>query len=350
MRFAALAALACCCAPAFAFDEPAEFDPYEVRDVAVSAVADNAVMAKQVAIDRALASSAERVLRRVGVGWDGTEIDPETAGSLVSMFANTSEQFGRTGYSATVTVRFSPLLVRGYLARRGIEVVDQAAPPVLLIPVVFEDGAPLLWDEAADWRSALEATDMTSGLTPVRIARGTSQDRAMRADRLLEGDFLTLGEFRVRYRTHAAVLVRLDRMADASGMLVTVLGTDAAGPVNATVEVSGTELAAAADAVAAILSTRWKKIAGGQATAAHGAGSSLPVRVLLPGGAAEWQEIERRLESSGVIDAVSIEAIGETGGNVVIWYAGYLEELPARLAKSGIDLFEAGGAWLLQTY
>lgn len=333
-----------------AFDVPGEFDPYEVRDIAISAVAENAVVAKEEAMGEALTTSARRVLKRVAVSSGGIEVDAKVAESLLSMFENSTEQFGPGGYSATVTVRYSPLLVRGYLAKRGIGVVDQAAPPVLLIPMIVEDDTQLWWEEAVDWGEALAAYDMEDGLTPVVVARGTGQDKTARHDRLMEADFITLGEFRIRHRTHAAAVVRLDRTTAGEGMLVTVLGSDAAGQVNATVEVTEGTLEGAAAAVAEILSDRWKKVAGGADATQYAAGSSLPVRVLLPGGPGDWELLKRRLEKSGVVDGLAVEGMSGTAGNVVIWYAGRLDELPARLARSGIDLFEAGGAWLIQAY
>lgn len=335
---------------AAAFGDTAEFNPYEVRDLAVSAVARDAVEAKKLAMDEALMSAARRVLQRVAVKSGDLDVSAEDALAIVSTIENSTEQVGPTGYSATVTIGFSPILVRGYLARRGIGVVDRAAQPILLVPVVVEDGVEKWWDAASDWSAALAAQPMEDGLTPVRLPRNTVEDRGARRELLKTADFVTLGEFRIRYRTHSAAVVRLDLTTDGPGMLVTVMGADAAGPINATVEVADGGLDAAAARVADILSRRWKQVAGSIGTARVATGSSLPVRVLLSGGVGQWETLKRRLEASGVIDGLAVEAMNDTSGNVVIWYAGRLDELPDRLARSGLDLFEAGGAWLLQAY
>ncbi|MEJ8573349.1 DUF2066 domain-containing protein [Microbaculum marinum] len=326
------------------------FDPYEVRGIVVSAVAEDAVAAKKLAMDEALSTAARRIFDRVAVAPADIEIGAADAATLLSSLENSSERFGPGGYSATVTVRFDPLLARGYLADRGIAVVDRVAPPILLIPLVVEGGEIRIWDDAAAWARTLGAVYKETGLTPVRIANGTSADRAARLDRLMEADPITLGEFRIRYRTRFAAIARLDRDAEGEPMLLSLVGTDAAGPVNATVELRDGTLENAASAAAGLLSSRWKEVAGGGGTIGPVSGRGLPVRVLLPGGPAGWEPLKLRLEGSGVIDALSVARLDDTGADVEIWYAGRLDELPGRLAAAGLDLFEAGGTWLLQAY
>lgn len=336
--------------PAIAIDFTNRFDPYVVDDIAVSAVASDAVAAKAAALDDALVMSGMRVLRRVAASGTPPEISPETAEQLLSSYENASEQVGTTGYSATYKMVYSPMLVRGFLARRGIAVVDRPAPTVLLIPIVIEDGEEHWWDDAADWAGALGALDMEERLTPVRLPGNTVEDKAARRDRLLEGDFLTLGQFRVRYHTHSAVIVRLDRASDGEGMLLSLSGEDAAGPINVTTEVPSGGLDAAAVRVGDILAERWKDVAMGSGTIGLALGSSLPVRALLTGGPEDWEVLKNRLEASGAVNGLAVESIGGSDANIVIWFTGRPADLPQRLAREGLDLFEAGGTWLLQAY
>ncbi len=84
---------------------------------------------------------------------NGTPPEPtaDQVGTLLSSYENSREQVGTTGYSATYKIVFSPMLVRGFLAKRGLAVVDQPAPTVLLIPVLVDAGAERWWDEATEW-------------------------------------------------------------------------------------------------------------------------------------------------------------------------------------------------------
>lgn len=331
----------------------AGFDPYLVRGLAVSATAADAVAAKEIAIGEALRSGAARVIRRVAAGpgaGRAAEIDGKAAEAIAATIEIDRETIGRTGYAASVTVAYSPMLVRGYLARRGVGVVDTAAPPVLLVPLVVEDGLKAWWEDAADWAGALAAANMEDGLTPVRLPRNTRQDRQINADRLFAGDRVTLQELRIRYRTHGTVVARLDRAADSAAMLVGLSGEDAAGPVEVTVEVPEGGLPAAAAKVSEILSARWKAVAAGTAGQGAQIGSSLPVRVLFAGGSGGWDALRRRLERSGAVNGLAVESMEAAAANVVVWHSGGVEDLPDRLARDGLDLFRAGSVWILQAY
>lgn len=336
--------------PASGLDLLDRFDPYVVEDIEVSAVAADAVLAKKQALDQALTESANRVMRRVVAEGPPPDLTPEQAEGLLASLENSAESVGPTGYAATMTITYSPMLVRGFLAKRGVAVVDEPAPPVLLIPVVVEEGVQRWWDEAADWTVALAGLDMADRLTPIRVAGGTAQDRAARRELLLAGDHILLGEFRVRYRVHSAVIVRLDRVPGEEGMLVSLAGEDGAGFVDLTLEVPAGGMPAAAEQVADALSQRWRGVAAGKGNVGVAFGNSLPVRALLNGGPADWDLIRGRLEKSTAITGLSVEAIGGSQANIVIWFAGDPTDLPARLAAAGLDLFEAGGAWLLQPY
>lgn len=326
------------------------FDPYEVRDLEISALAENAVAAKEKALDDGLVAAATRVLGRIAVDRGDFALSPDDAEQLLSGYYHSAEQVGPGGYRGTYTFSFSPLLTRGFLARRGIGVADVAAQPVLLIPVIEAGGEHRLWDAAAPWADALAAHDMEEGLTPIRLPANSARDRAVRADRLLAADIGTLGEFRIRYRTHAAAIAILKTDPGSGRMTVVLKGADGAGPIDTAVRIDDGTVALAAATVANLLSARWKSVAAGSGEIRSAAGNSLSVRVLLSGGPAEWAELQARLAASGVIDGMAVEGMGETSGNIVLWYAGRLDALPGRLAKAEVDLFEAGGSWLLQAF
>lgn len=335
---------------AWAFDPADRFDPYVLADIEVSAIAENAVTAKKMALDEAMEIAGRRLMRRLTANGTPPEPSAGEVETLLSSYENSREQVGTTGYSATYKIVFSPMLVRGFLAKRGLAVVDQPAPAILLIPVLVDDGVERWWDEAADFTAALSALDMEERLVPVRFPANSVEDQAARRDRLIDGDYLTLSAFRVRYRAHSAVIVRLDRVSGGEGMLVSLAGEDAAGPIDMSVEIAAGGMDAAATQIADILAERWKKIAMGAGTVGLTLGRSLPVRALLTHGSDEWDTLRRRLEASGAVNGLAVESMGGSDASIVIWFSGDLSDLPTRLAREGLDLFEAGGSWLLQTY
>ena len=215
---------------------------------------------------------------------------------------------------------------------------------------MVQDGTERWWGEAGDWAAALNGLDMEDRLTPIRLPANTVEDESIRHELLLSGDYMTLTDLRIRYGTQSAVVARLDRGAEGQGMLVGLLGEDAAGPVDLTVEVPSGGLDAAANRIADLLAERWRKVAMGQGTTGLAVGNSLAVRALLGGDPQDWEVLRQRLEASGAVSGLAMEGMNGSEANIVIWYTGRLSDLPARLSGKGLDLFEAGGGWLLQSY
>jgi hypothetical protein len=50
------------------------------------------------------------------------------------------------------------------------------------------------------------------------------------------------------------------------------------------------------------------------------------------------------------VETFTVEELDETAGRLVVFYHGGLDGLPDRFRAAGLDLFQAGGGWLLQAY
>ncbi|TCT12442.1 uncharacterized protein DUF2066 [Tepidamorphus gemmatus] len=330
----------------------AEFDPYMVRNLRVSASAADAVAAKAEAMAEAARIGAARVIGRIAVGAEterAADIDAVEAEKLISTIEIAAETIGRTGYAAEVNLLFSPLLVRGYLARHQLGVADVPAPLILLVPILFENGVPRAWEAAEVWAQALRAAGMEEGLTPVVLPRNSRYDRQADLDRIIAGDRIALQELRIRYRAQGVVVARLDTESSTSAMLLGLRGEDGAGAIDLTMEIGDGGFAGAAGRVAAALSGRWKAAIARRAGVTIGIDSSMPVRVLFAGPDG-WTQLRQRLERSKWVTGLAVEGMEASAANVVLWYSGRLDDLPRRLAEDGLDLFQAGNAWLLQSY
>jgi hypothetical protein len=60
--------------------------------------------------------------------------------------------------------------------------------------------------------------------------------------------------------------------------------------------------------------------------------------------------IERRLAASRQLHGLAVTRMGQNSAELTIWPLGDPESLAERLAVHGLDLFEAGDIWLLQSY
>lgn len=350
-RFAVAAVVAAWMA--FAPGDAAAFDPYVVDPLVVSVLADDAAAAKEEAFAQALDQGLERVLRRVASSADRARLPaptPAIAERLLDRIQIRSERVGQTGYRATFTAAFAPLAVRGFLARHGARAVDTPAPQILLIPVHVDDGIPIWWEGAEAWAAALSGIAFEDGLTPARLPSNTRSDLASSTARILAADHATLASFRLRYRTQGVVAALAETVPGRDRVLLTLIGEDAAGPIDRHFEVASGGLPAAAARLAEVLSDRWKSAIAGTPQHLAPERPALAVRVVLHDGERQWSEIQRRLEESGQVLGVSVEHGGSASLNVLIWHVGEPDRLAVRLAAYGLDLFPAGGAWVLQSY
>ena len=354
----------------------AAFDPYIVKDLDISIEADSAVEAKDEALSRAAAEGLELVLRRITRQADRARLPAPAANiaePLLDRLAIVSERVGTITYSGRFRADFSRPAIRALLSRHGVPAIDQAAPEILIIPVIETSGQSLWWADAAPWADALAATRFEDGLTPARLPTNSRSDLAADRDGAMTGDPATLGDFRLRYGTHAALVAVVRFDPDDAPFALRLVGEDAAGFIDKEEAIGSADLAAAARRVADMLSGRWKAVLAGdrvsarppiapsgagpaaatartETAAAGSPGSHLDVRVLLHGGDREWRDIQRRLAASRAVTVVAARPAGPRAVELTLRHDGDPRRLADALAAHGLDLFEAGGRWLLQSY
>ncbi|ESR23509.1 DUF2066 domain-containing protein [Lutibaculum baratangense] len=344
----------------------ADSSAYVAGGIEVAAEAEDAVKAKDAAIAEAMLTAYRRVAARIAVGGRVPEISAGRAEGLASSFSIDREVIGANGYRATFTVSFSPEGMRRHLSASGVRVVDERAPPVLVVPVLVLGGEARLWEGARQFAAALEAQKGADGLAPVILPSSSRQDAELDRDYLLSLAPIEATKLRMRYDAHSVVLAIAEpRQGEVR---LTLRGEDAAGPIDSANTVEG-GLDAAAAAVVSALEERWKRVMSGIAVAQPKetgrelrgpitASSSrvaplspdpLWVRVLLRYGD-DWRDIRRRIEISGGSDGIALDYLEPGLAEIRLWPRGDPMDLVRRLSQVGLDLFPAGGGWVLQSY
>ncbi len=136
----------------------AETNPaYTVEGVEVDVTAENAVKAREKALDEAQVKAyqmlTERFLGAEAVA-NAPAPDPITVSSLVQDYEVTNEQLSTTRYKGVFTVRFRPNAMKSQMAAKGISYTDTPQKPVLILPF-FQNGArTALWSDANPWMQA----------------------------------------------------------------------------------------------------------------------------------------------------------------------------------------------------
>ena len=265
-------------------------DPYRI----VGLKADDAVAAKNAAISQGIGLSVERLFRRLATesAWNTVKHDPKAlADRLMVSFQIVGEQISPRGYQAILNVQFDELLVKEFCSSRGIRITDDPAPPVLILPVMVEDGIPTYWEDAAPFAEVLGGIDQSMSLTPIKLPTNSLEDRMIRTEHLLTLDQITMDSLRV-----------LD-----------------------------------------VISDRWKQVAADHL-------SAMPVHAMFARLEGGWPRMRESLEATGLVRAIAVEYVGERAAEIRLFHEAEPRQLLSRLAELRIDLFRAGGRRILQPY
>lgn len=198
-------------------------DPnFTVEGVEVDVTAENAVKAREKAMDEAQVKAYHMLAERfLGAEAMKTFVDPDpiTVSSLVQDFEVTKEQLSKKRYKGTYTVRFRPNALRNQMASSGRAMPAAPKKPVLVLPFYQVGGNTVLWSENNPWMTAWRSF---SSVTNAVIPLGDANDMAQIDDSdALEYDPVEVQELAERYGADdVAVLLASPEPTGAQGRLV----------------------------------------------------------------------------------------------------------------------------------
>ncbi|MFP4126330.1 MAG: DUF2066 domain-containing protein [Alphaproteobacteria bacterium] len=185
---------------------------YRVRDVEVEATAQDAVAARDRAIEQGQRRALEQLLERLTADGDAPpDVRELPVADLVSSLEVLDETVGPTSYAATLEVAFDRGAVEELLDDRGIAYADLAAEPVVVVPL-WETGSGLrLWEPDSAWKAAWDRALEPDGLVPFVVPLGDLQDLALlNPDQAARADRTALTALAERYGTDGVVIARLE--------------------------------------------------------------------------------------------------------------------------------------------
>lgn len=177
---------------------------YTVEGVEVDVTAENAVKAREKALDEAQVKAYQMLAERFLSPEEMKTFkapDPITVSSLVQDFEVTNEQLSKTRYKGTYTVRFRPTAMRMQMASQGKVYSDTPRKPVLVLPFLEQGAGTTLWSETNPWMAAWRAMPAeANAMTPTVLPLGDAEDMAFIADNEgLQYDPLRVQELASRY-------------------------------------------------------------------------------------------------------------------------------------------------------
>ena len=325
---------------------------FTVGNYPVEARADNAVAAKDRALNEGQQAAFRSLLRRlvpVTAFARLKQLPSVRAGDLIEGVKVRAERNSATDYIANLDFSFQSKGVRDLLRREGIPFTDEQAPPVTLIPVWVTPGAPAKTDAA--WSAVWNGLDLEHALTPGKLQPLKAEVTGETVNALIAGDGGTLRSLARAYQSELVLLAAAAPDPAQGRLNVTLTGRDAVGAftlkrafrLDRTDPAYTSELAAVV--LLGILEGRWKAIRAGGAGGTAAAGDLL-IAVEFRG-MGEWQEISRKLSAIPGVEELEVAGLSARGARVTLRYAEGADVLAQSLAQQGLGLRSVGGKWVL---
>lgn len=369
---------------------------YTVEGVEVDVTAENAVKAREKALDEAQVKAYQMLAERFLSPEELKNFkapDPITVSTLVQDYEVTNEQLSTTRYKGVYTVRFRPTAMKNQMASQGMVYSDTPRKPVLVLPF-FENGADTsLWNETNPWMRAWRAMPADGGaMQPTVLPLGDAQDMAQVSDAEgLQYDPMRVQELATRYNADdvAVLLASTVPTRTAQGrLIVNIYNNGFEGPVfvqKVTVDQMAGEgddavYARAAQQVKDILRSNWKANAAYNPafqqppaartvttqTTVYGrppAGAAAPVPYTRPAlgpsqtyaahakfaSVQDWVRMKSTLDRVYGVQAVMIKTLKPREARLDIRYAGPINNLQLALQNAGI-MMRAGQNGAVELY
>jgi len=344
---------------------PVETGLFSVTGVQVDVTDTDAATARTRAIIEAQVKAFYMLAERLGSpeaaqrlqGMDAREI-----GRMLRSLSIEEERSAPGRYIGRLTVRFLPDKIREVFSQHGIDVVEDQAPAMVVLPIWKGPTGTVIWEDNL-WRKAWLDLKAEQSLVPIIVPLGDLEDTSAISPQEAEaGDAVKLESIMMRYEAKA-ILVAFAEPDPQGGIHAVMQGDSPLGRINFdkvyTAEDGTLEGAAAAAAKRfdEVMLEKWRsvrlKVAAETRARAEveqqtsRATTSMAVAVPFSG-IYQWNGIRARLLATPGVLGVDVSTIAENGAVIQLAFADTIQDLQSALSGSGLRLVQSRGTWVLQ--
>jgi Uncharacterized protein conserved in bacteria (DUF2066) len=344
---------------------PVETGMFSVTGVDVDVTDKDAASARTRAIIEAQVKAFQILAQRLG-SRDAAQrlagMDARDIGRMLRSLSIEEERSAPGRYIGKLTVRFLPGKVREVFSQLGIEVVEDQAPPMVVLPLWKGPGGPVVWEDNL-WRKAWLDLKAEQSVVPIIVPLGDLEDTsAISPEEVLAGNAIKLESLMLRYEAKG-ILVAVAEPDPQGGIHAVMQGDSPLGRINFDkiyTSEDGTIEGAAATAAQRfddVMLEKWRSVRIKMAAEAkaraeaeqQAARASLSLAVAVPfSGIHQWNSIRARLLSTPGVIGVDVSTIAQNGAVIQLAFFDSVEALQSALSGSGFRLVRAGGTWVLQ--
>ncbi len=331
-------------------------DVFAVSGIAVDVTGQSASAARERAMAGAESEAFRRLVARLVLDEDRSRVprlQPAEVSRLIRDFSVAEEKTSAVRYLAKLTYRFRPDSVRSLFADSGIAFAETPSKPVLVLPVLRQNGIDNLWD-ANPWLKVWRDLPPSDGLVPLAAPSGDLVDvSAIGVEQVLRGE--GLGDATGRYGATDAIIVVADvgqdPMTNRSRISITMTrygSAPDAQPYQTEFALAPTDdpnviLAKAALAIGAEIQGRWKRSNRIDRGTVAVTAVTVPLSSL-----EEWVAVSKRLRDIAVVRQVEVVLLTRAEVRLNLHYLGDLDQLVIALEQADLNLSSREGERILR--
>ena len=337
-----------------AWSGPVETSVFAVQGVPVDVTSTDATAARNQALMDVQVKAFYTLVNRLGsaqMAQDLAKLKPTDIAPYLKSLSIEQETSAPGRYIGTFTVRFLPAKMVKLFEGYGFHVPTVQAPAILLLPIYRDATASQMWEDNV-WRKAWLDLKAEQSLVPIIIPLGDLEDtETLGVEDALNGDPIKLEALRRRYDA-PSLIVAIAEPAEGGGIHVMMNGDTKLGRITIDKVYTGDDAtlpgsaAAAAGHIDELLVDKYKENAQ-KAVVASRTPQSMAVSVPFSS-PTEWNRIRSRILSTPYVTGVDVSTLSTDGAVIKLTFTNALDLLQSNMGRTGLNLSEVGGSWVIQ--
>ena len=345
---------------------------YTVAKVKIDARADNAVIAKQLALKKGPLLALKLVFKKMATfrAYDRlSTLTSADADSVIDGYSVRSERNSSTRYIALLDYNFSRKKLQALFVKKGVPFIDRRSKKQVLMPVFrVADEKVLGKKNGKNWWRAWRTIDLKHALTDTRLYKAKQADHDI-WQKIVDGDVQQYALLSDQYATSKLILVdaHLNDLKDR--LALRIFGKDHVGTIDYTQEIplsngaDRSDYETVAKIAFGILEGRWREpqISGDvvavlttsldqdeAASSKRLIHETIFLRVAFRG-LRNWQQIKKRLQRIPGVQKMQINSLSPRGADVRLKYPGGINRLQSQLSVYNFAVDQQGGESVLRS-
>ena len=275
--------------------------------------------------------------------------------SLIRGYEVTRERTSTVRYLADLNVTFSANEVRQFFLSKNIDYAETPSEPVLVIPLLIQQGVASLWEPPNPWRDAWQNLPKQRGLVDIIVPVGDLADiRDIAAIQALRGDQKKLKKIAKRYQAKTIVVAKAFKrfgIKDNLPTLEIIITKIRSDQIEETIidtikgEIGDDLLDLLGVGVTRVVNSivdSWKK------ENAVTTGLLLRVPVFVPiNGLNNWLEIKSQLDEIGILKRTNLRRLSKREAFIDLWVTGNITLLENALRPKNLSLLKHSKGFIL---